>query len=48
MSNFIFWCLKRLVVLTIKHTKHPEGKFQRGASVVVKGKRDPFIFGSKM
>ena len=48
MSNFIFWCLKRLAILTIKYTKHPEGKFQMGASVVVKGKRYPFIFESNM
>ena len=46
MSNFIFWCLKILAILTIKYTKHPEGKFQMGASVVVKGKRYPFVFES--
>lgn len=48
MDKFIFWCLKRLAVLTVKYTKHPEGKFQMGASVFVKGKRYPFIFESNM
>ena len=48
MERFIFWCLKRLAVLTVKHTKHPEGAFQMGASVVVKGKRYPFVFESNM
>lgn len=48
MDRFIFWCLKRLAVLKIKYTKHPEGKFQMGASVVVKGKRYPFHFESNM
>ena len=48
MDRFIFWCLKRLAVLTIKYTKHPEGIFQLGASVVVKGKRYPFVFESNM
>lgn len=48
MERFIFWCLKRLAVLTIKYTKHPDDKFQMGASVVVKGKRYPFIFESNI
>lgn len=48
MDRFIFWCLKRLAVLTIRHTKHPDGMFQMGASVVVKGKRYPFVFESNM
>lgn len=48
MTNFIFWCLKRLAILTVKYTKHPEGKFQMGASVVVNGKYYPFIFESNM
>ena len=48
MDKFIFWCLKRLAVLTIKYTKHPEGKFEMGASVVVDGKRYPFHFESNM
>ena len=46
MSNFIFWCLKWLAILTIKYTKHPDGAFQLGASVVVNGRRYPFIFES--
>lgn len=44
MSKFIFWCLKWLAILTIKYTNHPDGMFQLGASVVVDGKRYPFIF----
>ena len=48
MSNFIFWCLKRLAILTIKYTKHPNGAFQLGASVCVNGKRYPFTFESNM
>ena len=48
MDRFIFLCLKRLAILTIKYTKHPEGKFQMGASVVVKGKTYPFVFESNM
>lgn len=46
MDKFIFWCLRKLTVLTVKYTKHPEGKFQMGASVFVKGKNYPFIFES--
>ena len=46
MSSFIFWCLKWLAILTVKYTKHPYGMFQLGASVVVDGKRYPFIFES--
>lgn len=48
MSRFIFWCLKRLAILTIKYTKHPEGMFQMSASVVVNGKRYPFVFESNI
>lgn len=48
MSRFIFWCLKRLAVLTVKYTKHPEGKFQMGASVHVNGEYYPFVFESNM
>lgn len=44
MEKLIFWCLRILAILTIKYTKHPEGKFQKGASVTVKGKRYPFVF----
>lgn len=43
-----FKALKRLAILTIKYTKHPEGMFQMGASVVVKGRRYPFVFESNM
>lgn len=46
MARFIIWCLRILAILTIKYTKHPEGAFQMGASVVVKGKRYPFWFES--
>ena len=48
IDRFIFWCLKRLAILTIKYTQHPEGMFQMGASVVVKGKIYPFVFESNM
>lgn len=44
MVRFIFWCLKRLAILTIKYTKHPEGVFEMGDNVVVKGKRYHYIF----
>ena len=46
MTRFIFWCLKRLAVLTIKYTKQPEGKFRMIDSVVVDGKRYSFHFES--
>ena len=45
MVRFIFWCLKRLAILTIKYTKHPEGVFEMGDNVVVKGKRYHYKFG---
>ena len=48
MNRFIFWCLKRLAILTVKYTKHPEGAFQMGSSVVVNGERYPFVFESNM
>lgn len=48
MDKIILWVLRRLAVLTIKYTKHPDGKFQMGDSVVVKGKRYPFVFESNM
>lgn len=48
MSNFIFFCLKVLAKLTVKYTKHPDGKFQLCATVVVDGKRYPFIFEANM
>lgn len=44
MEKFIFWCLERLAILTIKYTKHSEGRFQMGASVVVDGERYLFHF----
>jgi hypothetical protein len=44
MVRFIFWCLKRLAILTIKYTKHPEGVFEMGDNVVVKGKRYHYKF----
>lgn len=46
MSKFIFWCLEKLAILAIKYTKHPDDMFQMGSSVVVKGKRYPFVFES--
>lgn len=48
MDKFIFWCLRRLAILTIKYTEHPEGKFRMGASVFVEGKRYPFLFESNV
>lgn len=48
MEKFIFWCLKRLAILTVKYTEHPDGKFQLGASVTVNGKRYPFLFEANM
>lgn len=48
LDRFIFWSLKRLAILTIKYTEHPEGKFQLCANVVVKGKRYPFVFESNI
>lgn len=47
MEKFIFWCLKRLAVLTIKHTKHPEDKFHMGSYVTVNGRSYPFVFESE-
>lgn len=47
MDKFIFWCLKRLAILTIKYTRHPKGVFELGDSVVVNGERYPFTFKSR-
>ena len=46
MDRFIFWCLKRLAILAIKYTKHPENCFSMGGGVVIKGKNYPFHFES--